>query len=305
MATERGEYRPMFCRILNGPDFRRLTPIARACLWPLKLRLPSAGIGVIPALVATLAEDTGFTEAEVREALDELQRSPFEGPSEGGERRPAWLRVEGTVVWLIRGLEFEPTVNPNDDKHRLHVRRTVASLPTVPLVQEYKSRYATWFQDEPKGPPKMPTSSSQGPANGLTRPSEGSTKGLRSKTLTPTTNSKQIRAPSPVFEEAWAAYPKRAANSKSQALRNWQARVADGEPESGMLAGTKAYAEYIAREGTDPKYVKLGATFYGPDRHFLTDYTDLGPPRKSGGHDLQDEPDLDWETDEPGVPRGR
>lgn len=297
MATDRGEYRPMFCRILNGPDFRRLSGIARACLWPLKLRLPSPGIGVIPALVAALSEDAAFPEEQVRAALEELEARPSEGPSEvverGVEDRPPWVRRSGSLVWLVRGLEFEPTLNPNDPKHRLHVQRAVAAHPTVGLIEDYKSRYALWFDRIATPTPLGP---SVGASNGLTRGSEGSSKGLRSKSPSPSpsTKSKQIRAPSPLFEQAWAAYPSRPNNSKAQALRAWNARAADGEPEVVMLTGTIAYAGYVQREGTDPKYVKLASTFYGPDQHYRSDFS-TATPQRSHADDLGlEEPEPNW-----------
>lgn len=310
MATDRGEYRPMFCRILNGPDFRRLSGIARACLWPLKLRLPSPGIGVIPALVAALAEDAAFPEEQVRTALEELEARPSEGPSEAVERgtedRPPWVRRQGSLVWLVRGLEFEPTLNPNDPKHRLHVQRAVAALPTVDLIDAYKSRYALWFDGTATPSPVRPSAAA---SNGLTRGLGGPSKGLRSKSPSPTPSpkSKQIRPPSPVFEEAWAAYPSRPNNAKGAALRAWNARVADGVSEAVMLAGTRAYAEYVRRSGTAPRFVKLAATFYGPDEHYIAAMTTPTNGRASGGQDgFHDEPELQWETDEPaGVTHGR
>lgn len=304
MATDRGEYRPMFCRILNGPDFRRLSPIARACLWPIKLRLPGAGIGVIPALIATLAEDTGFSEDEVRTAIVELEASPFEDPAEGpagaDEGHTAWLRRQGPVVWLVRGLEFEPTSNPRDRNHRMHIRRTVASLPSVGLVDEFKSRYAMWFVDGSDDGPVTPITPHAAPARGVNGVRPGSSKGPRSQSpsLSPSQSpgrSKQLRPPSPVFEQAWATYPKRPGNSRGDALKAWNARVADGADEAQMLAGTKAYAEYVAALHTQPEYIKLGATFFGPGKHYELDWTPSENGRRgSGPESAPEEPEPTW-----------
>lgn len=72
------------------------------------------------------------------------------------------------------------------------------------------------------------------------------------------------------FEEAWKAYPeRRGGNSKRGAYRQWCARLAEGVTAETMLAGTKRYAAELGAEGKlATPYVKLGATFYGRDRHF-------------------------------------
>lgn len=75
-----------------------------------------------------------------------------------------------------------------------------------------------------------------------------------------------------VFSEAWSLYPKRPNNSRSAALKAWEARIRAGCDPQAMLAGVRAYAAFVAREGTAPKYIKQAATFFGPGKHFEADY---------------------------------
>ncbi|MDN7743061.1 helix-turn-helix domain-containing protein [Burkholderia multivorans] len=76
------------------------------------------------------------------------------------------------------------------------------------------------------------------------------------------------------FDEAWSAYPKRAGgNSKRDALKAWNARIAAGERPDEMIAGTKRYAAFCAATGkVGTEFVKLAATFFGPSRHFAEDW---------------------------------
>ncbi len=83
---------------------------------------------------------------------------------------------------------------------------------------------------------------------------------------------------SPAFEKAWLRYPKRPNNNKPRAWQQWSARVKAGDDEAKMLAGTLAYAAYIAAEQTPPGYIKQAATFYGPNRHYLDDFTPTRTP---------------------------
>jgi hypothetical protein len=81
--------------------------------------------------------------------------------------------------------------------------------------------------------------------------------------LRPTTNDHNVR-----FEEAWKLYPKRPGNSKQAALRAWVAQVKKGADPDAMLEGARRYAARVRKDGTEPKFVKLAATFWGPDRHW-------------------------------------
>ena len=75
-----------------------------------------------------------------------------------------------------------------------------------------------------------------------------------------------------VFAEAWKAYPRRPNNSRAKAWRAWQARVREGIDPAAMLAGVQAYAAYVQRTSTEPRFVKQAATFFGPDHPFADDY---------------------------------
>ena len=77
-----------------------------------------------------------------------------------------------------------------------------------------------------------------------------------------------------LFELAWALYPKRAGgNSKSAALKAWDARVREGVPPLVMLEGVKRYAGFVAQTGkTGTEFVKQAKTFFGPDMHYEDDW---------------------------------
>ena len=42
---------------------------------------------------------------------------------------------------------------------------------------------------------------------------------------------------------------------------------------AAILEGVKRYAAYVRRERTEGKYIKQAATFFGPDRHWESDYS--------------------------------
>lgn len=75
------------------------------------------------------------------------------------------------------------------------------------------------------------------------------------------------------FEQAWMAYPSRTGHSKAEAFKAWRARIADGEAVETILQGINRYAAYCEANHTEPRFVKHAATFLGPDRHYLNDWT--------------------------------
>lgn len=75
------------------------------------------------------------------------------------------------------------------------------------------------------------------------------------------------------FERAWMAYPSRTGHSKAEAFKAWKARIADGEAVETILRGINRYAAYCEANHTEPRFVKHAATFFGPDRHYLNDWT--------------------------------
>jgi hypothetical protein len=92
----------------------------------------------------------------------------------------------------------------------------------------------------------------------------------------------------PDFERAWSGYPKRPGNAKKAALKAWTARRKEGVDPGVMLAGVDAYAGYCRRVKPDPNFIKLAATFFGPDRHFEADWTlRQATPTPSSGPPLE------------------
>jgi hypothetical protein len=131
MAIDRGEYRPIYEALFDGPDFKRLTPHARLTLVALKVKCGPLGIRVIPGYDSALRSWTGCSAREVARSLEALTAT-IPDP---------WVAIEDDVVWVIRSLEFEPSQNPNDRNHQKFVGRTVAALPRVALVRSFVDRY--------------------------------------------------------------------------------------------------------------------------------------------------------------------
>jgi len=75
----------------------------------------------------------------------------------------------------------------------------------------------------------------------------------------------------PEFEVFWKAYPKReGSNSKKAAHKAWRARLRAGAKHADLTMAAERYAEQLRTQGkAGTAFVKLAATFLGPDEHWL------------------------------------
>lgn len=95
------------------------------------------------------------------------------------------------------------------------------------------------------------------------------------------------------FKTFWKFYPRK--KEKGKAWRVWRTRMREKVPASDMIMAAQNYA--LGCKGTDDKYIKLAATFIGPDKPYK-DYLDAG-----GGDDGEHQPDF-GKASEQGNPDG-
>lgn len=128
----RGEYRPFYEALFHGKDYRRLSAEAKLCLVTLKGLCGVSGIKSWPSLVGSLSELTGHTEAKCRAAVKSLIDEK-------------WIEHEDGIVWVVRGLDFEPQMTPNNENHRKQLAGLMMGLPSADIVQRFRERYSTYF----------------------------------------------------------------------------------------------------------------------------------------------------------------
>lgn len=131
-SGDRGRYGGVFAAILDDPDYLALSPPARLCLQTMKVSFRPAGIEIL--LPAVLAEQTGYTEDQVRAALDELAETDW-------IRTAPMPRSQRLVVWIRNGLKHEPFMKLTNKKHREGVEKHLRGLPRLAIVNEFAAYY--------------------------------------------------------------------------------------------------------------------------------------------------------------------
>ena len=77
----------------------------------------------------------------------------------------------------------------------------------------------------------------------------------------------------PSFDEAWKAYPPKQGANKRKAFKAWTARVRAGVDPELIRLGVVRYAKFCGASRTEPRFIKDASTFFGPDEHYLSDWT--------------------------------
>lgn len=252
--SKRGEHRSIHTVLIDGPDYQLLDPDARLVLLTANLSCGPTGIEVMPAGVApTFLPRTGLSAKRFAAALDQLVTS-------------GWVQWERNIFWVVRRLEFEPALSILNPKHVSGVQSHVDGLPRLPIVQSFVSHYSPWFEGCDSLSIALPMAMDRSSKQGIRERDKG--KGLGKREEENHANA---------FEAAWDAYPTRPNNSKASARAAWDKSIRAGADPAALLAGVRAYAAFVERENTPATFIKMAATFFGPGRHWESDY---GPPPK-------------------------
>jgi hypothetical protein len=144
----------------------------------------------------------------------------------------------------------------------------VGKTPTTQLVNH---QLEGWQNTNP-GVGKTPTPQTP-QANGGKGP--GGAERKVKETLKKGKEKQTTCAYDPHFEKFWAAYPRKV--EKQRAYRCWKIRIREGLAEGltteglaeDLVDAAKNYAGECRRQGTQQRYIKLAATFLGPDKPYL------------------------------------
>lgn len=167
-----------------------------------------------------------------------------------------WKWSKSTVITFLDLLQQDGMITRESDTHR-----------TLITVENYS------FYQDGETPIGTPTSTQTSTPIGTVG---GTLTGTRPETNNNDKNDKNEKNNniySVHFEELWSAYPRH--KEKSKAYKCYQARLKDGFSEEELLTAVKNYAEECKKEHREEKYIKLCATFLGPNTPFV-DYLKRG-----------------------------
>jgi len=199
------------------------------------------------------AEILPYDDCDVEELLDGLEQRGFIARYEVGSRQ------------FIQVVNFCKHQNP-------HIKEPASLIPEMP--------------EHGTGTVQAPFDFGRGPADSLNLIPDPLN--LIPDSTTPT-SAPPKSGYADEFEEVWAKYPKRPGSSKADSYKAWKARIKDGVDHRLIADGVTRYAAYCEALRIEPTYIKQPATFFGPGRHYESDWTATAPGRPAGHryqHDL-------------------
>lgn len=254
-------YNKLFTKILDSTIWLEPTP-TRVVWITLLASMDEDGFAQY-ASIENLARRAIVPISECTAAVDALERPDTHNTEQEHEGKRI-ERVPGG--WLVL----------NAPKYRAIVKREISLEQNRRNVAAWRERqrakHGVAKSNESVSPQVLPTAKCKG--------------GVRQSEALADQSPSAASLPARMTEFR-AAYPKRAGgNPWTRAERAIQARIKEGATWDAMIDGARRYAEFVratGKEGTE--FVMQAATFCGPDRLFLDDWSipkDARQPQPSG-----------------------
>lgn len=261
----------LHCRAWCDPDFLGLSAQAQRCYMLLLSQSDLTLAGVIayrPSRWARFAPNT--TAESIEKAVAELASARF------------------VVVDEDAGELFVRTFVKNDRAYRspklakamwqaadMIVSETIREAFEESLPDDVPPRGASAATGRPRTPRDTPSDTpSDTPPGGVADTAGG--QGVGGGSGSTSVGNKSREAFESDFDAVWELYPRKV--SRKAALRAYIARRRAGVPAEDLAAAVANYAAEM--DGREDRFVKHGATFFGPDEHFA-DWV-AGAPESNG-----------------------
>lgn len=263
-------YRKVDPRIWNDEKFRMLSDNGKLAFFFLLTHPQQTMLGAMRATIPGLAAEIGWSEEAFREAFREALAK---GMAEHDER--------ACLVALPNFLKYNRPESPNV------VKAWADALDLLPECS-LKSRVIARSKAFAEG---LPEAFAKALPEAFAKSMPNQEQEQEQEHTPPALRASAVRVPEgpEAFEVAWREYPKRAGgNSKSAAMKAWNARLREGCTEEVLLGGVRRYAAFVRATGKEGTvYVKQAATFLGPDKHFEEPFVPPEPKVVSRAGELE------------------
>jgi len=124
----RGIYRAIYTSLWDDLDFRKLSPAEKLVFLNLRTS-PLTNMPVIyQYYVEAIERHTGLDRDHILKALDTLSDSH-------------WIAIEEGIVWVIKGLKFDPNIVLTNEKHLVAIKNIILGLPKLQIVRDFIDFY--------------------------------------------------------------------------------------------------------------------------------------------------------------------
>jgi uncharacterized phage protein (TIGR02220 family) len=150
----KGAYRSVYCSIWDDPEFQSFSPGAQLIFFNLRTNRDCNYPCIYTFYKTTLEERIpGMSRENLASGWDELERS-------------GWIRYERPILWIVKGLQNEPTFVPGNENHRLGVDNILKSLPKLRILEEFREYYGDTLRIPSGYPTPYPPDQGKGEGEG-------------------------------------------------------------------------------------------------------------------------------------------
>lgn len=127
---ERGQYRPIFSRLWDDPDFRKLSTETKLIFLYLRTCNDCHRAAIYKFSFENCEDATGFDKDIILNSIQILSKTD-----------PPWIEIEGKIIWIRKGLHFDPSFNPNNENHLKAIKTQLYNLPKSQIVKNFLDFY--------------------------------------------------------------------------------------------------------------------------------------------------------------------
>jgi hypothetical protein len=124
----RGLYRSIYCSIWSDAEFKKFSPEEKLVFLNLRTSPLTNILAMYPFYVEAIEQQTGLSREVIVRALDSLSIK-------------GWIQIEEGVVWIKKGLRFDPQISLQNENHRIAVRKAILNLPKLQIVADFINFY--------------------------------------------------------------------------------------------------------------------------------------------------------------------
>lgn len=125
---ERGQYRPIFSRLWDDPDFRKLSRDHKLLFLYLRTCTQCHRAAIYKFNFEACEDDTTLDKDTILDGILILSKM-------------GWVEVEAKIIWIKKGLHFDPGFNPNNENHMKAIKTQVFTLPRLKIVKDFIGFY--------------------------------------------------------------------------------------------------------------------------------------------------------------------
>ncbi len=124
----RGIYRAVYTSIWDDPEFRSFDSNVKLVFFNLRTS-PLSNMPVIYHFyMEAIEKQTGLSHRVIDRALDTLSDTH-------------WIAIQDGIVWIIKGLRFDPNIVLTNKKHRIAIINIILGLPKMQIVKDFIDFY--------------------------------------------------------------------------------------------------------------------------------------------------------------------